>query len=133
MHVCDCLPGSKGIFKSELDGVVRMFTVLSCPVKLGRTFPCDRGLALPASAETSVPLLALEDSRGVLGGARSHGAPWMELHRHDCRSFMGGMTKSPPLQPKLLDGDIALIHFWILKRIAGHINAARKRAALLIH
>ena len=121
MHVCDCLPGSK-VFKSELDGVVRMFTVLSCPVKLGRTFPCDRGLALP-----------LEDSRGVLGGARSHGAPWMELHRHDCRSFMGGMTKSPPLQPKLLDGDIALIHFWILKRIAGHVNAARKRAALLIH
>ena len=47
--------------------------------------------------------------------------------------LMGGMTKSPPLQPKLLDGDIALIHFWILKRIAGHINAARKRAALLIH
>ena len=77
MHVCDFLPGSKGIFKSELDGVVRMFTVLTCPVKLGRTFPCDRGLALPANAETSVPLLALEDSLEVVAPV-----PWTVLEEY---------------------------------------------------
>jgi len=33
MHVCDFLPGSKGIFVSELKGTQRMFTVLHCPTK----------------------------------------------------------------------------------------------------
>ena len=48
---------------------------------------------------------------------------------------MGGMSTPPRLHPKLLDGTTSpcTIRFWILKRIAGPIYAARKRAALLIH
>jgi hypothetical protein len=58
------LPGSEGLFKSEFEGVVRTFTVLSRPTKLGRMFPCDRGLALPP-CEASKPL-ALVDTEEVI-------------------------------------------------------------------
>lgn len=69
------LPGSEGLFKSDFEGVVRTFTVLSCPTKLGHMFPCDRGLALPP-CEASGPL-ALVDTTEVI-----EEIPWTLLEEY---------------------------------------------------
>ena len=69
------LPGSEALFKSEFEGVVRTFTVLSRPTKLGRMFPCDQGLALPP-CEASKPL-ALVDTEEVI-----EEIPWTLLEEY---------------------------------------------------